>query len=258
MSEINISISLEVVSESHAIKLANELKDAEKKYNSDLTKTISSLHKIENDDKYEEVFIEEIACKNNTINIVALSGRIDPLTWIASALKKLGSKKIAIYCQYDEGGEALYFLEGKKVSRKKYNNNGTSNKELSIDNSGLFLSEDRVFVRATLISHKNLESSGKKKLMKFVTDKKQTFYYKGQGELTEVASDDWGNLTEFRASFEKGKLEGEEVSFAKRPTQIHYQRGINSAAQCPFCGSSLRSEKAKQCPSCFKSWRDNT
>jgi hypothetical protein len=27
---------------------------------------------------------------------------------------------------------------------------------------------------------------------------------------------------------------------------------------CPFCGSTLRSERALQCPACFKSWRQTS
>jgi hypothetical protein len=33
------------------------------------------------------------------------------------------------------------------------------------------------------------------------------------------------------------------------------EEGYSGNAKCPFCGANLRTPRAKQCPSCFKSWR---
>ena len=114
----------------------------------------------------------------------------------------------------------------------------------------------------------------------FETRDGDRFYHKGRGQLVEalynpeIENYDTSVRVEFVATFERGKLEDEFVSFAKRPSKIkvidgpaHMLSGSSSSrpgtglkfsteAKCPFCGSSLRTEMAKQCPTCFKSWRE--
>jgi len=258
MSEVNITISLELESDSAAKELVTKLKNASEIYDHELTKSISSLHKIKKHEKYNQLYIENIDSKNREIEIIAYCGRTKPVTWFAGALSKLGASKIVINEQWDEGGSVYYFIDGKKVTKKKFLNAGNVTSTKNVENGDLFVSEDRKFVSATLISHRKVGRSGKQLLMEFITNDNCRFYYQGLGELTGLVSDDFGETTEFRASFVKGKLEGKEVSFAKNPTQIWFSRGINTKAKCPFCSSSLRSEKAKQCPTCLKSWSEPT
>ena len=274
MTEVNIYVLLEVDSEDRAEELSRDLQRAAEANRYDLTKSINSLHKIKSHEKYPDVNIESIRAKSNEIQIIAYSGITEPVTWFSQALSNLGARKLHIREQWDEGGSSYYFLNGKKVSRKRYLLGQEMQPAIEVD--GFLISEDRIFVRARLISFEKASKTGNTLLMEFVTDKDQKFYYRGQGELTELVSDDYEDITEFRASFEKGTLKGLDVSFAKRPTQVAFSlnkdklskehpewfhtpvEALDTEAKCPFCGSALRSERAKQCPSCYKSWRDVT
>ena len=86
--------------------------------------------------------------------------------------------------------------------------------------NNLFLPEGRVTVMATLVSHWLIEDIWDNVGMEFITDKGDTFYYKGTGKLTGMTSPKSHRACEFSATFEKGELDGKKVSFAKRPTKI--------------------------------------
>ncbi len=277
MSQVDITIRAYFTNESVAKSVIKKLRLAAKEHNHDLTKTINSLHEIENHGDHNILDIDEISRKKNCVIIQAYTGRTEPVVWFAASLANLGAPKIYIREQWDEGGSSYYFLNGRRVNKKNYESGKPekplSKKDIEI-NKHLFLPVGRVQVRATLLSHENFGDIYENTLMKFITNNNETFYYKGKGELLRLLSDDFENITEFHASFERGKLEGKYVSFAKRPTQIGFSfniekmskinprmygrpvESLETITKCPYCGSSLRSEKAKQCPTCFKSWRD--
>lgn len=117
---------------------------------------------------------------------------------------------------YLDVGSVYYFLDGKKVSKNTFLNCGETISSRDVENGNLLISKERQFFCATLISHRKIGNSGDKLLMEFVTSGNRKFYYQGQGELTHLISDYFGDTTS------------------------------------PFCGRSLRSKKEKQCPTCSK------
>jgi hypothetical protein len=273
MTEVNISALLEFNSEEAAQKLADDLQQAAEKNGNDLAKSISALRGVGSNQTSDQLSIESIRARSTEVQIAAYTGRTDPAAWLGGALSSLGASRAQIREQWDDGGATYYFLDGVQVGRKKYLHDDDTS---AAGVEGFLVSDDRISVRATLVGFEKVSASGEVLLMEFVTDDDQRFYYRGKGELAELASDDYENITEFRAAFEAGKLKGEDVSFAKRPSQVAFSlntdklseshpdwfskpvESLDTEARCPFCGSPLRSERAKQCPSCLKSWRDTS
>ena len=277
MTEINISVEAELKNDSEAKSFVKKLKTAAKDSQYDFYKSLNNICSMLNDTEYDEVNIDDISRTSNCAYISLYSGRISSVSWIALALSKLGAKKVYMKELWDEGSLNHYFLNGESVCKNAYE--GKEVKKLSPEdieiNKKLFLPEGRVKVRATLESYEDIsKGKGNKLLMEFLTSRNNKFYYSGGGELTELVSEDYDSLTEFTATFERGKLNGEYVSFAKRPTGIAYTfnedvmrkkhpemfhkklEDLDTIAKCPSCGGSLRTEKAKQCPHCYESWRD--
>ena len=223
MTEVNITVRASFADEKQAKEVTKQLKSAAKKYDCELTKTIHSLYSIEDYEIYNELHIEKISCKKNNLTILAYTGRTDPVVWFAPSLYSLGASKIYIREQWDEGGSNYYFLNGKKVSKKTYDGEKKkkllSEKDIEI-NQGLFLPAGRVMVKATLIAHWSVDDMYENICMEFVTEDGMPFYYKGTGSLTELTLDNSPKTCEFNAAFERGKLDGEYVAYAKRPTKI--------------------------------------
>ena len=162
------------------------------------------------------------------------------------------------------------------VPKKKYEGEkpkkALSAKDIEI-NKNLFLPEGRVHVNATLVDQWDIGDIYESILMEFVTNDGNVFFHKATGQLKQLAYEGSEKNCEFSAAFERGKHNGEHVSFAKRPSKVILsgvekthgaiskpkdKTHLEIKAKCPFCGSSLRTEKAKQCPSCFKSWRETS
>ncbi|WP_445360044.1 hypothetical protein ACJJIL_14700 [Microbulbifer sp. EKSA005] len=277
MTEINVSVEAEMKSDSEAKVFAKNMKSAAKSNEYDFYKTINSLSRKSIEKDYQELTIENISRSKNLVYITAYSGRSSSINWLGMSISKLGVKKLYMREGWDEGSFNYYYLNGDAVCKKAFDGKVVpklSPEDIEI-NKRLFLPEGRVKVTATLEAYEEISGGkGKKLLMEFLTSRNEKFYYQGEGELTDLVSEDYESLTEFNASFERGMLKGEYVSFAKRPSEIAYSfneevmrqkhpemfhkrvEDLHTVAKCPFCGSSLRTEKAKQCPSCYKSWRE--
>ncbi len=87
-------------------------------------------------------------------------------------------------------------------------------------NRDLFLPEGRVLVKAKLLSYWSIGDIYESIMMKYETNDGVIFYHKATGKLKEMAYNGGPRMCEFSASFERGKLEEEYVSFAKRPSKI--------------------------------------
>ena len=201
------------------------IKKALKQSEYELTSAFNSIQPIPDYEAYGHLSLEDISLKKGSLSLHGYSGRIEPPVWIAETLAHLGAKKVYIRLQYDEGGNNYYFLDGKRVSKKKYDSDKPkkplSAKDIEI-NKSLFLPEGRVTVKATLVSHWEVGDMYENLGMQFVMEDGTTFYHRGTGQLTDLASDRYANTCVFTASFERGKHEGEYVSFAKRPSKIQF------------------------------------
>lgn len=254
--EVGVNVWLEMQNENVAKTLSEKLKKAALECCQELTRTINSLQRIKNFEKFSEIDIDEISNNKNIISIIGYTGRTDPVTWFADALYQLGVPKLAIKEQWDEGAVTHYYTNGKKVSKKIFLNPDA-------------VKEPRELIQAKLVEYKTIGKKGDTMLLEFFSDKHEQFFYKGKGALTKLASDSYENIAEFRGTFVKGTLNGKQVTFVKRPSGVAMELShdkfsfmyhtspdqLDTKAKCPFCGGSLRSEKAKQCPSCFKSWK---
>ena len=223
MTEVNITVRAFFDDEAQAKDATKELKAAARRSGHDLTKAINSLYPIENCEDYPALDIEDITRKRANVTILAYTGRTEPVVWFAESLSKLGPTRIFIREEWDEGGSNHYFLKGKRVSKKTYDaskpKRPLSARDIEI-NKNLFLPEGRVTVKATLVSHWYVDDIYESIGLEFVTDDGITFYYKGRGQLTQMISDDSPKTCQFDAAFERGRLKGEYVSFAKRPTKV--------------------------------------
>ena len=286
--EAQITIRATFQDEDQAELATSELKKSLHKNEHELASALDKLNPIENqkDYKNESINVEEISRKKNVLSIFAYSYSSEEPTWFAKSLYELGAKKIFIRGQWDGYGRNYYFLAGKKVSKKIYEGDkpkkALSAKDIEI-NKNLFLPDNRVQVKATLVNYWEVGDIYESILMKFLTDEGNTFYHKATGQLLQIAYEGYLNECEFSATFERRKLDGEYASFAIRPTKVilsntgnvgdlksksefdskslisaethgdsEPKSEFNTKAKCPYCGSSLRTEQAKQCPSCFK------
>lgn len=275
--EAHIAIKATFLDEDKAKSSTSELKKSLKKNDHELASALDSLNSIENqcDYKDETINVEEVSRKKGILSIYAYTYSSEEPIWFAKSLYELGAKKIFIRGGWDGHGRNFYFLDGKKVSKKIYDGDKPK-KKLSVKdieiNEKLFLPEGRVHVNVTLVNHWQVGDIYESVLLEFVTDDGNTFFHKATGQLKQISYEGSSKKCEFTAAFERGKNEGEYVSFAKRPTKVvigeaeeaestwrpKYETEFDTKAKCPFCGSSLRTERAKQCPSCFKSWRETS
>jgi hypothetical protein len=116
-----------------------------------------------------------------------------------------------------------YFLNGKGVPRKEYvgekPRKRLSEKDVEI-NKNLFLPKGRVHVKAKVTNHWQVGDIYESVLLEFETDDGNRFYHKTTGQLKQLSFEGPSNQCEFSAAFERGKLEGEYVSYAKRPSKV--------------------------------------
>jgi hypothetical protein len=276
--EVHIAIKATFTDEDKSKSATSELKKSLKKNDHELASALDSLNPIENQSDYkdETINVEEVSRKKALLSIYAYTYTSEEPIWFAKSLHELGATKIFIRGLWDGHGRNFYFLDGKKVAKQVYDGDKPKKKLSAKDieiNKNLFLPEGRVHVKATLVNHWQVGDIYESVLIEFVTDEGNTFFHKATGQLKQMSYEGSSNKCEFTAAFERGKNEGEFVSFAKRPTKVvvgeaeenvestwrqKYETEFNTKAKCPFCGSSLRTEKAKQCPSCFKSWRETS
>ena len=198
--------------------------------NNEITRAFNAIQSIPEYEALGRLTFEDMTLKNGNLALYAYSGRIEPPTWIADTLTHLGAKKVYIRTQYDEGGNNYYFLDGKRVSKKTYEGDTPEKRLTAKDieiNKNLFLPEGRVRVKATLVSHWEVGDMYESLGMQFQTEDGHTFYHKGTGKLTQLASQTLSNTCEFSAVFERGKLDGEYVSFAKRPSKITFSKATS-------------------------------
>ena len=227
MSEIYTSIKATFKDEKVAKEIYNRINSQLENHDWNLCSLFNTIHPIDNYEAYRGLSYESMEIKKATLHIQTYSGRIEPPTWIADTLTFVGASKIYFRMQYDEGGENFYFVDGRRVSKKKYDGDKPpkplSAKDIEI-NKSLFLPEGRVTVKATLVSHWNYDDMYESIGLEFVTEDGQTFFHKGTGKLTNIISNTVSDTCEFAAVFERGRLNGEYVSFAKRPSKIKFRR----------------------------------
>jgi hypothetical protein len=210
---------------------ASEIKKSLKKNEQELVNALNSINLIENlsEFKSETINVEDISRKRNVLTIFAYTYSSEEPTWFAKSLCELGAHKILIRGQWDGYGRNYYFLNGEKVTKKKFDGDKPkkplSAKDIEI-NKKLFLPEGRVSVEAKLVSTWLVDDIYESTGMELKTLDGITFYYKGRGQLVNILFDsekaefDTSVIVEFSAAFERGNHNGEYVSFAKRPTQI--------------------------------------
>jgi len=254
------------------------LKKSLKKNKHELASSLSEINNIENQCNYKDdtINVEDISRKKNVLSIYSYTYTSEEPTWFAKSLCQLGANKLLIQGQWDGHRRNFYFLDGEKVPKKKYDGDKPkkplSAKDIEI-NKHLFLPADRVSVNVTLVNHWSVGDIYESELLEFITDNGETFFHKATGKLKELSYEGAEKQCQFSATFERGKHNGEYVSLAKRPTKIVFSRtdqisnssiqgqtnnSFNTIIKCPFCGSSLRTEKAKQCPQCFKNWKEQS
>ena len=101
-----------------------------------------------------------------------------------------------------------------------------SAKDIEI-NKNLFLPEDRVNIKAKLISSWFFGDIYESIALKLISTNGDEFYHVGKGKLVDAfynsEKDDYDKeiIGEFDAAFERGKLEDKYASFAKRPTKVN-------------------------------------
>ena len=227
MSEVYTTIRAAFEERELASSARKQINNALKAADDELTSAFNAIHPIPDHEAYGNLTFEDMTLKSGNLALYAYSGRIEPPMWIADTLTHLGAKKVYIRMQYDEGGTNYYFLHGKRVSKKTYDSDKPdktlSAKDLEI-NKNLFLPEGRIRVKATLIAHWEMGDMYESLGMQFETEDGHTFYHKGTGKLTQLVSNTLSNTCEFSAVFERGKLDGEYVSFAKRPSKIEFSQ----------------------------------
>ncbi len=171
----------------------------------------------------ESLTIEHVERKKNVLSIAGYTYTSEPPVWFTAALHPLGAQKIHIRDQWDEGGSHYYFLEGQRVSKRKFEGDKPkrplSARDIEI-NKNLFLPEGRVHIKATLTQHWPVGDIYESILLEFMSDDNQRFYHKATGRLKQITYEGSPTTCEFSAIFERGKHDGQYVSFAKRPTKI--------------------------------------
>lgn len=249
MSERYITIKAKFENEEAAKSGTKELKKSLKKNDSELTKALHSINPIADFDIYKqfEINVDNVKRKKEVLTISSYSGRVDPPVWFVGSLSQLGSLKTYVREQGDEGGSNYYFLKDKRVAKKTYDGEKKkkplSEKDIEI-NKGLFLPEGRALVKATLESHWTAGDLYESIYMEFKTEDGQRFYHKGTGQLTDMVREGKPKKCEFTGSFERGTLNGEYVSFAKRPSKITLDpnKPVPEGKKLCHCGSGKRLE----------------
>ena len=227
MSEVYTTVRASFEAREVASAARKQITSTLEVHNYELISAFNAILPIPDYEAYGSLSYEDMTLKNGNLALYAYSGRIEPPLWIADTLTHLGAKKVYIRTQYDEGGNNYYFLDGKCVSKKTYDGDKPEKRLTAKDieiNKNLFLPEGRVRVKATLVSHWEVGDMYESLGMQFETEEGHTFYHKGTGKLTQLASDTLSNTCEFSAVFERGKLDGEYVSFAKRPSKIAFSK----------------------------------
>ena len=230
--EARISITATFTDEETAKAATSELKKSLKKNNDELSSSLDTLHPIENyiDYKNDSINVESINRKSNVLSISSYTySSVEPV-WFAKSLSQLGAIKIFVRGQWDGVGRNFYFMDGSKVSKKIFDGdkpkNELSEKDIEI-NKSLFLPEGRVSVKVQLISAWAAGDIYESMILKLKTTCENTIYYKGTGQIVDIfwASDreefNTSLVVEFSTVLERGKIENEFVSFAKRPTKIN-------------------------------------
>ncbi len=218
-----------------AKKASDELVKSLSENEHELASSLHKLYPVENQIAYKNdtINVEDIKKKNNVLSINAYTYTSEEPTWFAYSFYKLGATKIQITVDSDGYRRNFYFIDGKNVSKKKYISDKPkkqlSAKDIEI-NKNLFLPEGRVTVKAKLVSTWPVGDIWESVGLKFETLDGDTFYHKGRGQLIDVLYNnkiedfDTSLVVEFDAAFERGRIEDEYVSFAKRPTKINVHK----------------------------------
>ena len=197
----------------------------------ELASALHELNPVENQSDYENdtINVEGIKRRKEVLSINCYTYSSEEPNWFAYSIFELGAPRIVITADSDGHRRNYYFIDGRKVSKKKFEGDKPkkplSKKDAEI-NSKLFLPEGRVKVVVELLSTWWVGDIWESLGMKFRTTEGDIFYYQGRGQLTDLFfNNDTGDYdttrkAEFSAAFERGRLDGEYVSFAKRPTKI--------------------------------------
>jgi hypothetical protein len=229
--EARVSVKATFPDDEKAKEATSELKKALKKNDHELASALDSLNPIENQSEYasDTINVEDISRKKNVLSIFSYTYTSEEPTWFSRSLYELGAQKIYIRGVWDGHGRNYYYIDGDQVTKKKFEGDKPkkplSAKDIEI-NKNLFLPDERATVKAKLISTWSVGDIWESVGFKFETLDGVIFYHQGRGKIMELLWNDKNEdfdkevTVEFSAAFERGRLEGEYVSFAKRPTKI--------------------------------------
>ncbi|MES2818761.1 MAG: tetratricopeptide repeat protein [Pseudomonadota bacterium] len=241
MSETSITVRAQFSDQADAQAFLDRLSAAASEHGDELSAAIASLTPVGPHAEDDVITLERLRREDDTVVMLAYAGRIDPPVWFVKGLARLGAQRTAVFEVRDDGGATHYFIGAKKASKKAFEAAGKSRPEpCAPPGSDLFLPQGRVTVKARLLSHVWKTSFLERYcVMRMQTEEGRHFVYKGTSALTGMSADDQEKTCQFSAVFELGELDGETVSFAKRPTKI--QLGSVSATQVAkekFTGSN--------------------
>jgi hypothetical protein len=230
--EASFNIKVIFPDEEKSKNFSIQLRKALKSHNQELASALDFLvyQKCQCENSYEDcsINVEDLTKKKNIVNIYAYSYTSEDPVWFIPSITSFGATQIHIRGDYDCQIRNFYFRDGKKVTKKKYVGEKPAKSLTQEDieiNKSLFLPKGRTTISATLTSTWELGDIYERSGLEFRTDNGEVFYHIGNGELINTVYMskgyfDVGIVVRFTASFERGKLDGEFVSFAKRPSKI--------------------------------------
>jgi hypothetical protein len=265
MGETTITINSDFADEKAATKFGLNFDKACNANHHDLGNSLKDLFDLEVANK---INVESVETENSSIFISCYGGRhIEQPVWFVEALSGLGANRIELTSQCDDSNVTFYFIGGRRVSKSKFF--GTTKPDYleqltQRELDRIYLPKGRTKVEAELIeSSRDTGEWSHSYVLKMQTSDGKDFYYRGDSELVNLVhyDDRYENHCSFVAKFELEKYKGEILSFAKRPSKIEfvYRESFLKflpKATCPFCGKTLRTDKAKQCMHCLKSWHE--
>lgn len=265
MGETTITINSEFKDTKTADEFFVKLDKACSENNQDLGYSLGSFSDLQ---VPNIITVESLETDKNRIFISCYGGRhIEQPIWFIEALCKRGANRTEITSQCDDSHETFYFKGGRRVSRKKYFGITKPNyidQLTSEELDRIFLPSERTRVDATLVeSSPDTGEWSHCFVLRMESPDGKEFYYRGDSDLANLVhyEDRYEKQCSFVAIFELERYKGKIQSFAKRPSKIEliYNESFSKflpTAKCPYCGKTLRTDKAKQCMHCLKSWHD--
>ena len=226
-ASLNMKVNFEKISE--AKDGLKKLEEVLKTHDNDLNQALNSIKKFSKNYLDAVLEVTEIVRNGNSINIKVTTEDIDPPVWFGGAIAKLGAYKT--FVREEMGGERknYYILGGKRVTKKRYDafkpKSLLSDKDKEI-NKNLFLPDGRVTVKVKLVDFVWTEGYfGDFCSINMLTEDDMPIVYKGASEaLVNLTKDEYEDVCEFSATFERQKDFDKYISVVKRPTKIQVNK----------------------------------